>query len=79
VPKAYSDTRRAQVHPAVLRQSDPLRRRDVSEIADRDHRVMAGISMGGKQTFQITLKHLDLSSYIGGFSGAGGLLMISGE
>jgi enterochelin esterase-like enzyme len=33
---------------------------------------MAGLSMGGAQTFQITLKHLDLFAYIGGFSGAGG-------
>ncbi len=41
-------------------------------IADRDHRAMAGLSMGGMQTFQITLKHLNLFSYIGGFSGAGG-------
>ena len=45
-------------------------------IADRDHRAMAGLSMGGMQTFQVTLKHLDLFSYIGGFSGAGGLQMI---
>jgi len=48
-------------------------------IVDRDHRAMAGLSMGGMQTFQVTLKHLDLFSYIGGFSGAGGLQMISGE
>ncbi len=41
-------------------------------IPDRDHRAMAGLSMGGAQTFQITLDHLDLFSYIGGFSGAGG-------
>jgi enterochelin esterase-like enzyme len=34
---------------------------------------MAGLSMGGMQTFQVTLDHLDLFSYIGGFSGAGGL------
>jgi enterochelin esterase-like enzyme len=39
---------------------------------DRDHRAMAGLSMGGMQTFQITMKHLDLFSYIGGFSGGGG-------
>ncbi len=39
---------------------------------DREHRAMAGLSMGGGQTFQITLDHLDLFSYIGGFSGAGG-------
>src|SRR3954464_14513540 len=39
---------------------------------DRDHRAMAGLSMGGMQTFQITLKHPDRFAYIGGFSGAGG-------
>ncbi len=43
-------------------------------LADRDHRAMAGLSMGGFQTFHITLNHLDLFSHIGGFSGAGGLL-----
>lgn len=42
-------------------------------ISDREHRAMAGLSMGGMQTFHITLKHLDLFSYIGGFSGAGGM------
>ena len=41
-------------------------------ISDREHRAMAGLSMGGGQTFQITLDHLDLFAYIGGFSGAGG-------
>lgn len=45
-------------------------------ISDRDHRAMAGLSMGGMQTFQITLDHLDLFSYIGGFSGAGGMLVL---
>jgi enterochelin esterase family protein len=39
-------------------------------LTDRDHRAMAGLSMGGMQTFQITFDHLDLFSYIGGFSGA---------
>ena len=39
-------------------------------LADREHRAMAGLSMGGMQTFQITFDHLDLFSYIGGFSGA---------
>jgi enterochelin esterase family protein len=48
-------------------------------IADRDHRAMAGLSMGGMQTFQITLNHLDLFSWIGGFSGAGGLQMITDQ
>jgi len=43
-------------------------------LPDRDHRAMAGLSMGGFQTFHVTLNHLDLFSHIGGFSGAAGLL-----
>ncbi len=41
-------------------------------VPDREHRAMAGLSMGGMQTFQIGLKHLDLFAYLGGFSGGGG-------
>ena len=37
---------------------------------DREHRAMAGLSWGGKQTFDITLTNLDKFSFIGGFSGA---------
>jgi enterochelin esterase family protein len=48
-------------------------------LADREHRAMAGLSMGGMQTFQVTLNHLDLFSYIGGFSGAAGPLMLSDQ
>jgi enterochelin esterase-like enzyme len=48
-------------------------------IADRDHRAMAGLSMGGMQTFQITLNHLDLFSHIGGFSGAAGPLVLGDQ
>jgi len=46
---------------------------------DRDHRAMAGLSMGGMQTFQITFNHLDAFSYIGGFSGAGNPFLTSGK
>jgi enterochelin esterase family protein len=50
----------------------PFIDRTFRTIADRHHRAMAGLSMGGMQTFQITLNHLDLFSHIGGFSGAAG-------
>ena len=46
---------------------------------DRDHRAMAGLSMGGMQTFHVTLNHLDLFSYIAGFSGAAGPLVLGGR
>jgi enterochelin esterase-like enzyme len=45
-------------------------------VPDREHRAMAGLSMGGMQTFQVTFDHLDLFSYIGGFSGAGRMMMM---
>ncbi len=48
-------------------------------VADRDHRAMAGLSMGGMQTFQVTFDHLDMFSYIGGFSGAGGMQALTGQ
>jgi enterochelin esterase-like enzyme len=38
-------------------------------IPDREHRAMAGLSMGGMQTLFIALHHLDKFAYIGSFSG----------
>ena len=38
-------------------------------IPDRDHRAMAGLSMGGMQTLFIALHRLDTFAYIGSFSG----------
>ncbi len=48
-------------------------------VPDRDHRAMAGLSMGGMQTFQVTFNHLDLFSHIGGFSGAAGPLVLGNQ
>ena len=39
-------------------------------LADREHRAIAGLSMGGGQALTIGLRHLDLFAYIGGFSSA---------
>jgi enterochelin esterase-like enzyme len=38
----------------------------------RENRAMAGLSMGGAQTFVTALAHLDAFAYIGGFSGSSG-------
>jgi enterochelin esterase-like enzyme len=38
-------------------------------LTDQPHRAMAGLSMGGAETKAITLKHLDVFSHIGLFSG----------
>jgi enterochelin esterase-like enzyme len=38
-------------------------------LTDRENRAMAGLSMGGLQTFNITMNNLDKFAWIGGFSG----------
>lgn len=38
--------------------------------ADRDHRAIAGLSMGGGESLTIGLNHLELFSYVAGFSAA---------
>jgi enterochelin esterase-like enzyme len=39
-------------------------------LADREHRAIAGLSMGGGQALTVGLRHLDLFAYVGGFSSA---------
>lgn len=60
------------VFPDVLvKEIIPMVDAKFRTLADRGHRAMAGLSMGGFQTFQTTLTNLDKFAYIGGFSGAG--------
>jgi enterochelin esterase-like enzyme len=54
-----------------IKEIIPAVDRDFRTIADRDHRAMAGLSMGGFQAFQITMSNLDQFACVGGFSGAG--------
>jgi len=41
-------------------------------VTDRNHRALAGLSMGGMQTYAFGLDHLDKFAYLGGFSGGAG-------
>jgi enterochelin esterase-like enzyme len=41
-----------------------------SVIADREHRALAGLSMGGGQSLNFGLSHLDTFAWVGGFSSA---------
>ena len=41
-------------------------------VADRDHRALVGLSMGGGEALTIGLNHLELFSHVGGFSAAVG-------
>ena len=62
-PSAFEDV--------IIKDLIPFIDGTLRTISDRDHRAMAGLSMGGMQTIQITLSNLDKFAYIGGFSGAG--------
>jgi enterochelin esterase-like enzyme len=53
-----------------IKEIIPTIDRDFRTIVDREHRAMAGLSMGGFQSFQITMSNLDHFAYVGGFSGA---------
>jgi enterochelin esterase-like enzyme len=55
----------------MLNDVIPMIDRTYRTIADREHRAMAGLSMGGNQTCQLTLRHLDKFAWIGAFSGTG--------
>jgi len=55
----------------MLQDVIPLIDRTYRTIANREHRAMAGLSMGGNQTCQLTLRNLDKFAWIGAFSGTG--------
>ncbi len=68
---AHGMSMAGNVFPQVLvSEIVPFVDQTFRSIADRDHRAMAGLSMGGFQTFQTTMGNLDRFAYIGGFSGA---------
>jgi enterochelin esterase-like enzyme len=50
----------------------PMIERTYRVLPGRENRAMAGLSMGGMQTFLTTLSNLDKFAYIGGFSGSTG-------
>ncbi len=62
----------ATLDDVFTRDLIPMIDKTYRTLADRDHRALAGLSMGGMQSFQIGLDHTDLFANIGGFSGAGG-------
>ena len=50
----------------------PMIEKTYRVLPGRENRAMAGLSMGGMQTFMTTLSNLDNFAYIGGFSGSTG-------
>lgn len=62
-------SRFAVFEETLTKESIPEVDANFRTIADREHRAMAGLSMGGMQTFQIGTTHTDLFTYLGIFSG----------
>ena len=54
------------------RRSHPVRQANYRVFTDRDHRALAGLSMGGGQTISIGPRHLDLFSRLAVFSASAG-------
>jgi enterochelin esterase-like enzyme len=54
----------------LLKNMIPYIEANYSVIADREHRAIAGLSMGGGQALSFGLAHLDTFAYVGGFSSA---------
>ncbi len=59
----------AQFEKILINELIPYIDANFRTLTDQPHRAMAGLSMGGMQTRQITLAHLDKFSHIGIFSG----------
>jgi enterochelin esterase family protein len=53
----------------LIKEVIPMIDANYRTLSDREHRAMAGLSMGANQTIQITMNNLDKFSHIGGFSG----------
>jgi len=56
--------------PVVLDEVIPLVDAGYRTIPDRNHRAIAGLSLGGVEAMAVGLGHLDVFGYIGSFSGA---------
>jgi enterochelin esterase family protein len=56
----------------VIRDLIPSVESHFRTLTDREHRAMAGLSMGGGHAFQIVLNNVDKFAYVGGFSGVPG-------
>lgn len=56
--------------PVLINDLIPYVEKTFRVRTDRENRAMAGLSWGGKETFDITMRNLDKFAHIGAFSGA---------
>src|SRR5580698_1728374 len=60
----------AAFEPDLLGSLIPAVQAKYSTLSDREHRALAGLSMGGGQTLNFGLGHLDTFAWLGAFSSA---------
>ena len=70
IARFFMDERYATFDKIVSEDLVPFIDRNYRTIPDRDHRALAGLSMGGAQAMRIGLNHLDQFASIGAFSPA---------
>lgn len=68
-PSSGSPRQFSVFEDVMIKEIVPMIDKRFRTIADRDHRAIAGLSMGANQTMRIIMNHLDKFSYVGGFSG----------
>ena len=69
-PQSSGNGRPATVFEEVMmNEIIPMIDNRFRTIADREHRAIAGLSMGANQTMRICMNNLDKFAYYGGFSG----------
>jgi enterochelin esterase family protein len=69
---AAADKQRADFEKDLLEDLIPFVQANYRVYTDRDHRALAGLSMGGGQTLNIGSRHLDLFSRLAVFSASAG-------
>lgn len=55
----------------VIEELIPMIDKNYRTLADREHRGITGLSLGGFQSWTIAMKHRDMFAWLGGFSGSG--------
>lgn len=70
VAHSFMDERYAAVDGVISHDLIPYIDAHFRTIPDREHRALAGLSMGGAQALRIGLNHLDEFAYLGAFSPA---------
>lgn len=70
VVRYFMDERYATLDQIISKDLIPFIDSHFRTVPDRDHRALAGLSMGGAQALRIGLNHMDQFAFIGAFSPA---------